>query len=725
LESTSAELATAIKLHQSGQLRAAEAMYQRMLSKSPNQADPWHLLGVIASQEGRLQVAIDHISRALQLSGDQAVPLFNLGNVLRNQGNLPAAIAKYRRTIELESRWLPPRVALAETLEAQRDLSAAADAFRAAIILAPRDARLRGGFGRVLRSLGQMDEAANQYALAAKIAPHDAAAQNDLGTIHDEVGKLDLAMLCFERAIQFQPDCLEAHLNLASCHNRRRAFDRAEQHYIHALRIKPESTDVRNALGNACLMQGKIEESRKHFRAGLMSQPENWLWRLRMDLLAPEVFDSRQAIDQYRRQLIERLREYQGVKLALPLEELTTSSCKPPVGLAYQGQNDLEIKRLFANIFADQLPQKPLPPRHGVPRLGLVVAQGSEGVFLRGMAGVINRLTAGRFELCIFTAAAAREKVRQAVKNPLVELVALPKSLLAAVDVVRANACDLLYYWEVGIDCLTYFLPMFRPARVQCSSWGWPVTSGMAAIDFFVSSKLLEPPGAQAHYGERLIQLDSLPNYYPAAVPFVPPFDRARLGIAPQTPLYFCGQNPRKIHPDFDQLVAEILQRDRNGVLVLIEASQPHVTRALQARFRAAMPDCFERIRFAPRMRSGDYLSLMAAADVALDTVHYGGGANTTYDAFTMGTPVVTMPTEFHRGRYAYAAYRAMDTSDCIASSANEYVELAIRLANDRAARAAAAQLIKDNSSKIFDRVDSVRELESWFETAALEGRRS
>ena len=69
------------------------------------------------------------------------------------------------------------------------------------------------------------------------------------------------------------------------------------------------------------------------------------------------------------------------------------------------------------------------------------------------------------------------------------------------------------------MDPITYFLAFARLAKVQCVSWGHPVTTGLTTIDYFVSHQLLEeedPVAAQSHYSEKLILLSQPPTYlYP------------------------------------------------------------------------------------------------------------------------------------------------------------------------------------------------------------------
>ena len=90
-------LAIAIQHHQGGQLQTAEQIYRQVLAVEPNQADAWHLLGVLGAQTGNDQHAVECISRAVALKPDFAEAHNNLGNVLRGQGKLDEAAACCRR----------------------------------------------------------------------------------------------------------------------------------------------------------------------------------------------------------------------------------------------------------------------------------------------------------------------------------------------------------------------------------------------------------------------------------------------------------------------------------------------------------------------------------------------------------------------------------------------------------------------------------------------------
>jgi predicted O-linked N-acetylglucosamine transferase (SPINDLY family) len=288
---------------------------------------------------------------------------------------------------------------------------------------------------------------------------------------------------------------------------------------------------------------------------------------------------------------------------------------------------------------------------------------------------------------------------------------------------LAAARLDVLYFWEVGTDCVNYYLPFLRLAPVQVSSWGWPITSGNPRVDYFLTSAGLDPPGAEQYYSETLVRLAGLPNFFVRPEPWRATLGRAQLGLAEDWHVYLCGQNPRKIHPDFDVLAGEILRSDRAGRLVLLESYRGAVTERLRRRLARTLPDVLERVVIVPRMTQSTYLNLAAAADVVLDTVHYGAGANSLYDTLAAGAPLVSWPGAFHRGRYTAAVYERLGLEGCLAGSAAEYVAMAQRVAGDRAWRGELSRQIAERREVLFEDEAAVREVEEFLVRAAKEAR--
>lgn len=674
--------AQATQAHQAGQLEAARQIYERVLALAPAHADAHHLLGLICSQQERPAEAVAHLRQALALAGPNPIFYNNLGEVWRRQGALDQAIESYQQALRL----------------------------------APTFAEAHYNLANVLKLQQRLPEAVHHYRQAITYKPAYASAHHNLGNTYLEQGRYRSAMACYQRCIELNPTFAEAHNNLGVTLREWDRLAEAIASYRRAVQLKPDFAAAQRNLALTLEKQGKSDEAKVAYRRLLDLEPDNVALRLHLDTLAPLIPESNEQIDRYRADLLAALDRH-GPTLPLDLADLNQADAEPPSIITYHGRDDLEIKRKWAALVAGNFTPREPVASGGRPHVGFVVTHGHEGVFLKCMAGLINHLSGRRFKLTILCSGQIGEQVlRPAITNPAVGYLPLRGPFPEIVERIASARFDILHYWEVGTDATNYFLPFCRLAPVQCATWGWPVTSGIPHMDYFISSELLETEESDRHYSERLVCLKRLPTYYDR-----PPLSeakpaRSRFGLSDTAHLYLCQQNLRKVQPDFDPLAAEILRRDPQGQLLFIEDKEPTITGLLRQRLQRTMPDVIDRVRFLPRLPEADYLGLVSLADVILDTLHYSGGANTTYDALAAGTPIVTLPGRFHRGRYTAAAYRQIGLTECIAASPGDYIDLALRLGRDPAERARVSADIRAAGLALFEDEAAVRELADFFE---------
>jgi predicted O-linked N-acetylglucosamine transferase (SPINDLY family) len=227
------------------------------------------------------------------------------------------------------------------------------------------------------------------------------------------------------------------------------------------------------------------------------------------------------------------------------------------------------------------------------------------------------------------------------------------------------------------------------------------VTSGNRRIDYYLGSELVEPENAAEHYTECLILSPTLLTYQiPPSLPS-PLKTRDDFGFSARQHLYVCAQQPGKFHPDFDQLLGNILRADGHGVVVAVSDRHGYAAEIVRARLRETVPDVVDRVVFLPRLDFDDYLQLLNVADVLLDPPHFGG-VNSTYDALAIGKPIVTLPSDYHRGRYTAACLRQTGITDTIVRTRDDYVKVAVDLATDRDRREALMETLGKASAALF-----------------------
>ena len=399
------------------------------------------------------------------------------------------------------------------------------------------------------------------------------------------------------------------------------------------------------------------------------------------------------------------------------LNDILEAGVFPGFSLSYHGRDQRRLKEQFAALYEPCFRDQPPPAGSGLgdrKRIGILVTRRHERMFLQSMRGIVERLSQDRFEIVILASRAIVDTLQAKLRPAGLQFVGFGDSLPDAIAQVRAAACDLIYYWEVGSDAINYFLPFARLAPVQCTGWGSTITSGVPAVDWFLSSELVERPGSESQYTERLWKSRTLWRYQerlPATAAATP----ADFGLPEGRNLYVCFQNPLKLHPDFDRLLAGVLEADPRGLAVLLGDRSGQAVRLLKERFARRMPQAVERIVFLPPQPFGDYCRLLQLAAVILDPPHYGAGSS-CYDLFSFNLPVVTLPGELVVGRITQACYRKMGIEDLVVHSPEDYVGKAVQVATDREYRRYVTERIAANSDILFNDLEAVAEHERFFE---------
>lgn len=284
------------------------------------------------------------------------------------------------------------------------------------------------------------------------------------------------------------------------------------------------------------------------------------------------------------------------------------------------------------------------------------------------------------------------------------------------VDTISSAQCDILYHRQIGTDVSNYFLAFARCAPIQCTGWGTHGTSGIAEVDYYVSSDLIELEGADSRYTERLFLLrDTLPTCQ-ARIKRPRDATRSEFGLPERGAIYFCPQRIEKMHPAFDRLLQGILAADSDGSIVMLKGRYPCSFERLVRRFRATLgPTLLKRMIFFPNLPANQYYRLFSLANVVLDTPNYSASL-TGFDAVSLGVPIVTLPGIRKVERYAYAIYRKLGVMDLVADTEEQYVASATQLGRDEAYLRHMRERIEERSSRLFDDVNAIRGHERFFE---------
>ena len=399
---------------------------------------------------------------------------------------------------------------------------------------------------------------------------------------------------------------------------------------------------------------------------------------------------------------------------------------------AYQGLGNAPGQRLIADFYRRNCPALDFQAPHigagretgGLIRVGFVSTNFYNHTIGKLYRGIIAGLDRARFQVITFSTYPPDDEISRFIERHSDRFEILPEQLAPARRILAAAALDILFYPDIGMAPLTYFLAFARLAPMQCAGWGHPVTTGIDSIDYFISSTDLEPPDpdlAARQYSETLFRGCLLPSY-------LHPPETSTVNVGPDLAfaagrtIYICPQSLFKIHPDFDDLLARILEGDEQAVFVFIEG-QIGWSQILRARWGSLSARLADRVHFVPRQDQNGFRALIETSHVVLDTVHFSGGLSSA-EILTLGKPIVTWPSaSLACGRVTHAYYRQMGVTECTAKDLDDYVRIALRLGTDAGWRRQVESKIKENSDKLFRREDALEELAGFLENAHAAAR--
>jgi predicted O-linked N-acetylglucosamine transferase (SPINDLY family) len=707
--------------YQAGRRAEAEAICREVLKQAPDQGDALNLLGILAMQAGDWNRAIELLGQAVAAGPGVAQYHHNLGEAYLGSGQWDEAIACAHRAIGLKPDLAESHISLSAALHRSGRYEEAAAAAQQSIVLRPGSAEAYNNLGVALLKLGRALAAIAALRSALALRPDLAEAETTLGDALRIQGRLDEAIVAHRHAIELKPDHGQAHYNLGVALFAKGQTDEAIGCLRRALSLDPGFIDAEILLGTALAWEGQTSEARAALERALAIRPSDAL-RVRLALLLPVIYSSADDLERERSRLEENIQRLAAdVRLiADPVSDVGSTTFY----MAYQGKND---RALLASLAASYR-RSVLGLGFVAPHCGPAASRAASGrrirvgfvssFFHRHSIGKLNlgfvrKLSRAHFSVTLLRFAGPDDDVARSLQECADRVVTLPRKLDAARQRIADLELDVLYYTDIGMDPWSYFLAHARLAPVQCVTWGHPVTSGVPAIDYFLSSVHLEPESAQGHYTEELVRLNKINTYFYEPSPSCPVKDRGALGLAEDVTLYVCAQSLFKIHPDFDAILGAVLRGDSRGQVVLIASPCACVNRLLSERFFRSFPDVAERVVFLPPLSGEDFLHLQAQADVLLDTTGFGGGV-TTYEGLAFGTPIVTQAGRFLRGRITYACYRQLGVLDCIAEDDSDYVRIALRLGTDRDWREEVKGRILARKHLLYEDRDAVRELESF-----------
>lgn len=726
------QLQKGIMQHRAGQLGLAQSHYQRAAKLDPANASTWHLLGVCALQGGNLPMAAKHLRACIKLSPGFAEAHNNLGVTLRRMGRHAESVGAFRGALDARERYVEAAYNLGLAYEANGKLAEAEKTYRQALSWRADDPHVALALGNLLRHFARFEEALPLLQLARGAQPDSAQANGSLAGLLVELGRGRDAIAYAQAATSLQPERATWWSVLGVAERLRHNIEGAVMALRKAATLAPDDAEIAAELGLTLAESGAIDESRATLaRIGPDTRHgERLRWAQLLSL--PSVYRDEAQVD------AERARFGQGLdELAATLRIDTPMQCQrayeaicgvATFRLHYQDRDNTDLQCRFGDLVQRVLVAcvphllQACPWRArahgGRTRVGIVSSHLMQHTVSRYFRELICGLDPARFDVRVWYGGETRDASTQQIAQRVAAFEQVHDDALALAAKIRAAELDVLIYPETGMDPRHHVLGALRLAPVQCVLYGHPATSGLANIDYFISGSALEPPDAQRHYREKLVQLPGL-----GACPQAPPSagDGAWLETYTQgAPLALCLQNHLKLAPAFDAVLADIAMR--SGARIGFFARNSGVANLFRARieraFREHGLDPARALAFLPAQEYASYLGAVARAALILDSPGFSGGA-TSLDAFGTGAPVLAWQGAMARGRQTSGMLAMMGVDSLVATSASEYADKAVALLADAAGLDALRAQIRQRSPVLFEHAAATQAFMDFLENAS------
>lgn len=250
-----------------------------------------------------------------------------------------------------------------------------------------------------------------------------------------------------------------------------------------------------------------------------------------------------------------------------------------------------------------------------------------------------------------------------------------------AARLIYDDEIDILV--ELGVHTKGNRLPVlaYRPAAVQICGIGDVRSSGLSCVDYFLSDVWCteDETSTREDFTERVIRLPHThfcytpPENLPSPAP-PPCFSRGFVTFG-------SFNNASKITNETLSLWNEILRRVPESHLLLKHKLFGNKEGRMFTKERMKRLG-FDLSRVELRGFSPDHIIEYADMDIALDTYPYTGGM-TTFEALSMGVPVVTRYGARHGTRFGHSILQNLGLGELAVPTAERYIETAAALAAD------------------------------------------
>ncbi len=471
--------------------------------------------------------------------------------------------------------------------------------------------------------------------------PNDAVAWCHLGIALARAGRQADGEACLRHALSLRPDDAGLLNNLGTMLTLRQATDEAAECYLKSLALRPRHADTCRNYASLLFSQGRIDDAVAHYRQALTLSPNHPITHSDM------LFALSRSADIDASSLYAEHRNY-AAHHEIPLH-------------SYRHKHEL--------------PDDPTR----VIRIGFVSGDFRNHSVAYFFEPILRLLAQDpRFYLVAYSNSRIADAVTTRMKREF-------SVWRPTTDIGDNEMAELIH--RDGIDILVDLsghtagnrLPVFarKPAPLQASWLGYPGTTGLDAMDYYICDRRMLPSGLlDSQFSESIVRLAwGVPFQWPEDTPPTIPLPALDCGHV----CFGSFNNPDKLNAKTLGAWADLLHAIPGSRLMIcgVESGSLLATLA-EACSREGIPP--GRTVFRERTPFAEYLRLHHEVDLCLDAFPYNGGT-TTLHALRMGVPTLTITGNTMPARIGTGLLESVGLGEFVSTDCRQFVERGVEWA--------------------------------------------
>ncbi len=630
---------TALGMDQANNHEGAQQALDQALDMEPSNPSLYFLVARSQFAAGQIDQARQTIEHAISLNKKDANYFKLQGDVFHGFELYDQAVTSYTKALNRNGEMVSALnnsgcnyLLLGDSKNAKKNLSRAKH-------LNPGYCLARYNLARAMMALSENQEAEKELLYCTENAPNFAEAWFLLAKLREDLGDLEGTAETLLSALEPCGESVEIRLKLAQVLDRIGRAEEAQAQYSELDRIKPDLAEMFSEQSN--IWMNRLEQPDAQATADISAKLNDKFVRHQLFMCAYlAVLDNEASFEVHR------------------------------------AWNENHCADARANAFS----HGPGEPRDKL-RIGYVspdLYAHAVSFFIRS---VFKHQDRERFEVIAYASVAKPDQTTDQLKELVDEWRDIYHlSDYEAARLINQDNIDILVDLSGHTKRSRVSLFAFRPAPIQVTYMGYPGSTGMTEMDYWLTDKVIHPSDTPEPSTEEKYRLDRCWMSYTPEDELPDLIERGS-----DEPITFgCINHIGKYSEAFIRTIAEILNRMPEAVFLLksIEFVDSDLRIKVEERLASLGVDMKRLSLVGLSLTRLEHMGTYNKIDICLDPFPYTGGTSTA-DALVMGTPVISLAGGSLKERMSASMLTSIDRPDWISESQSGYVDAAVRLAED------------------------------------------